>query len=49
MVAGLAGWEKPSLQRVGHVGEVFQMPGEGKLSLVSDDMGDVQRKPKGQE
>ena len=46
---GLAGWEKPSLQRVGHVGEVFQMPGEGKLSLVSDDMGDVQRKPKGQE
>ena len=42
-------WEKPELRTVGHVGEVLQFPGEGKLSLVADDMGDVQRKPKGQE
>ena len=49
VAAGLATWEKPSVERVGDVGEVFQMPGEGKLSTVADDMGDAPRKPKGQE
>jgi hypothetical protein len=44
-----AAWEKPALRRVGDVGEIFQFPGGGKLSLVSDDSGDEQRKPKGQE
>ena len=42
-------WEKPLVRQVGSVGDVFQMPGEGKLSMVSDDMGDAPRKPKGQE
>lgn len=42
-------WEKPRVRQVGSVGDVFQMPGEGKLSMVSDDMGDAPRKPKGQE
>lgn len=45
----LPAWQKPSLQRVGDVGEVFKMPGGGKLSLLADDSGDAQRKPKGQE
>jgi hypothetical protein len=44
-----AGWQRPSLKYVGHVGEIFQFPGGGKLSLVADDSGDEQRKPKGQE
>lgn len=46
--ASLAAWQKPSLQRVGDVGEVFKMPGGGKLSINADDSGDAQRKPKGQ-
>ena len=45
----LAAWHKPTLQRVGDVGEVFKMPGGGKLSLTADDSGDSDRKPKGQE
>jgi hypothetical protein len=44
-----ATWEKPSLRRVGDVGEIFQFPGGGKLSLIADDTGDSPRKPKGQE
>lgn len=48
-VLAAASWEKPALRRVGSVGDVFQMPGEGKLSMVADDSGDVPRKPKGQE
>jgi len=39
---------RPSLKYVGHVGEIFQFPGGGKLSLTADDQGDEQRKPKGQ-
>jgi hypothetical protein len=42
-------WERMTLGLVGHVGEVLQMPGGGKLSLMADDTGDEQRKPKGQE
>ena len=42
-----AAWEKPSLQRVGDVGNVFKMAGGGKLSIEADDSGD-NRKPKGQ-
>jgi hypothetical protein len=42
-------WEPMKLKQVGHVGDVLQMPGGGKLSLVADDSGDEQRKPKGQE
>ena len=42
-------WEPMKLNSVGHVGDVLQMPGGGKLSLVADDSGDEQRKPKGQE
>ena len=45
--AARAAWEKPSLQRVGDVGNVFKMAGGGKLSLEADDSGD-NRKPKGQ-
>lgn len=45
----LAAWQTPSIHRVGNVGEVFQMPGGGKLSIPTDDTGDEQRKPKGQE
>ena len=44
----LAAWQTPSLQRVGDLGEVFQMPGGGKLSTDSDDTGDLPKKPKGQ-
>jgi hypothetical protein len=44
-----AAWQKPTLQRVGDVGNVFKMPGGGKLSLLADDSGDSNRKPKGQE
>ena len=44
-----ARWEKPELRRVGDVGQVLQFPGEGKLSMVADDMGDAPRKPSGQE
>ena len=44
-----APWQKPTLQRVGDVGNVFKMPGGGKLSLLADDSGDANRKPKGQE
>lgn len=43
-----AAWQKPLLQRVGQVGDVFKMPGGGKLSAASDDTGDTPRKPKGQ-
>jgi hypothetical protein len=42
-----AAWQKPSLQRVGDVGNVFKMAGGGKLSIEADDSGD-NRKPKGQ-
>jgi hypothetical protein len=42
-------WEKPELRRVGDVSDVLQFPGEGKLSLAADDMGDAPRKPSGQE
>jgi hypothetical protein len=45
----LGTWQKPALQRVGDVGDVFKMPGGGKLSLMADDSGDSDRKPKGQE
>ena len=44
-----AAWQKPTLQRVGDVGNVFKMPGGGKMSLQADDSGDSNRKPKGQE
>ena len=42
-------WETPSLKYVGNVGEIVQFPGGGKLSLLADDSGDEQRKPKGSE
>ncbi len=42
-------WEKPELRRVGDVSDVLQFPGEGKLSMAADDMGDAPRKPSGQE
>ena len=42
-------WEKPALRNLGNVGQVLQFPGEGKLSLAADDMGDAPRKPSGQE
>ena len=42
-------WEPMKLELVGHVGDVLQMPGGGKLSTPSEDTGDEQRKPKGQE
>lgn len=45
VAASRATWEKPSLQRVGNVGEVF-LGGGGKLSITADDSGDT-RKPKG--
>lgn len=44
-----ATWEKPSLQRVGHVGEIFQFPGGGKMSTAANDPGDAPRKNKGTE
>ncbi len=45
----LASWQTPTIHRVGDVGEVFQMPGAGKISLAADDTGDPPKKPKGQE
>lgn len=42
-------WERPTLRSLGDVGQVLQFPGEGKITLVADDMGDTPRKPKGQE
>ena len=42
-------WKRPKVTFVGNVNQVFQFPGGGKLSLVAEDMGDAQRKPKGQE
>jgi hypothetical protein len=42
-------WEAPRLTRHGNVADVLQFPGEGKISMVADDMGDAPRKPKGQE
>ncbi len=44
----LASWQTPTIHRVGDVGEVFQMPGAGKLSTNADDTGDLPRKPNGQ-
>jgi hypothetical protein len=41
-------WEPMKLKRVGHVGDVLQMPGGGKLSVPADDTGDEARQPKGQ-
>jgi hypothetical protein len=43
------GWQRPSVKFIGNVSEIFQFPGGGKLSLMAEDMGDEQRKPKGQE
>lgn len=40
-------WEAPTLTEVGTLGEVLE-GGGGKLSVPTDDMGDV-RKPTGQE
>ena len=45
VAASRAAWQKPSLQRVGNVGNVF-LGGGGKLSVTADDSGDS-RKPKG--
>ena len=45
VAASRAAWQKPSLQRVGNVGNVF-LGGGGKLSVTADDSGDT-RKPKG--
>ncbi len=42
-------WQRPTLKYVGSVNDVFLFPGEGKISLPSDDMGDAPLKPKGQE
>lgn len=42
-------WERPTLRELGTVGAVLQFPGEGKVSIEADDMGDPPRKPKGQE
>jgi hypothetical protein len=42
-------WKRPKVTFVGNVNQVFQFPGGGKLSMVAEDMGDAQRKPKGQE
>jgi hypothetical protein len=42
-------WEPMKLRLVGHVGDVLQMPGGGKLSIMAADSGDEQRKPKGQQ
>ena len=47
-VAPKDAWEPPLVKRVGDVGEIFQFPGGGKLSINSNDTGD-DRKPKGQE
>ena len=44
-----AAWQRPTIQKVGDVGDVFRMPGAAKLSMVADDTGDAPRKPKGQE
>ena len=44
-----AEWQRPTVQKVGDVGNVFKMPGAAKLSMVADDTGDAPRKPKGQE
>ena len=44
-----AAWQRPTIQKVGDVGDVFKMPGAAKLSMVADDTGDAPRKPKGQE
>jgi len=44
-----AEWQRPTIQKVGDVGDVFKMPGAAKLSMVADDTGDAPRKPKGQE
>jgi hypothetical protein len=41
-------WEPMKLGLVGHVGDVLQMPGGGKLSVPADDTGDEARQPKGQ-
>jgi hypothetical protein len=40
-------WQRPQLKYVGSVSEIFEFPGGGKLSMVAEDMGDAQRKPKG--
>ena len=40
-------WETPSLRLVGSIGQVFQMPGVGKVTIVQYDSGDVPRQPKG--
>ena len=40
-------WQRPQLKHVGSVSEIFEFPGGGKLSMIAEDMGDVQKKPKG--
>jgi hypothetical protein len=40
-------WQRPQLKYVGSVSEIFEFPGGGKLSMIAEDMGDAQRKPKG--
>jgi hypothetical protein len=39
-------WLRPSLKFIGHVRDIVQFPGGGKLSVPAEDMGDAQRKPK---
>ena len=46
--SGRSPWETPSLRLVGSIGQVFQMPGEGKITIIQYDMGDLPRQPKGQ-
>lgn len=40
-------WQRPQLKYVGSVSEIFEFPGGGKLSMIAEDMGDEQKKPKG--
>jgi hypothetical protein len=41
-------WERPTLKYVGNVGDIFLMPGSGKISNATYDTGDTPFKPKGQ-
>jgi hypothetical protein len=41
-------WERPTLKFVGNVGDIFLMPGGGKISTATYDTGDTPFKPKGQ-
>ena len=46
---GRRSWEKPQLKQRGTLSELLQFPGGGKLSIDTDDTGDLPKKPKGQE